>query len=119
MVTKKKKDFLYHISFYISSLLNHATLAATDMKKYLHQELSTSDREHSAWTFQRTWRKEKSLEFTHFKVVLIQTVPENKGNTSLSEEVEMTHWEQSWTCEASYVSAHGPGQKNHQEEEAL
>lgn len=87
-------------------------------EKYLHQELSATDREHSAWTFREPGEK-KSFRFIHFKKVLIEIVPENKGNMSLSEEVKTIHWEQSLTCEASYVSAHEPGQKMNAVEEAL
>lgn len=63
--------------------------------------------------------KKKSFRFIHFKKVLIEIVPENKGTMSLSEEVKTIHWEQSLTCEASYVSAHEPGQKMNVVEEAL
>lgn len=115
---KKKKTPKPSISYFLLHSFSfkpcHSSCYWYD--EYLYKELSATDREHSAWTFQRTWRKEKSFEFIHFKVVLIQIVLENKGNKSLSEEVEMTHWEQSLTWEASYVSAHEPGHKNHQKE---
>lgn len=84
MVTIKKKKRP------IPFLLKHATLAASDMKNTSTR--SATDKEHSAWTFREPGER-KYFEFIHLKKVLIQIVPENKGNISLSEEAKMTHCE--------------------------